>query len=120
MTKIKQHDAAEYLDSPETIAAYITKALESGDPSLIAMAIGVAARAKGIGEVAEKVGLSRENLYLSLGGEAKPEFSTILKVLQAVEIGLIARPAQNQAASKGEADGLVETVDLLRPHIDSR
>ncbi|MGJ5074585.1 addiction module antidote protein [Bradyrhizobium oligotrophicum] len=98
MTKIKPYDAAEYLDSPETIAAYITEALESGDPSLIAMAIGAVARAKGMGEVAEKAGLSRENLYRSLGGEAKPEFGTILKVLQAMEISLIAQPTQNQAA----------------------
>ena len=98
MTMLKPYDAAEYLDSPETIAAYITEALESADPSLITMAIGAVARAKGMSEVAEKAGLSRENLYRSLGGQAKPEFGTILKVLQAMEISLIAQPAQNHAA----------------------
>ncbi|MGJ5179394.1 addiction module antidote protein [Bradyrhizobium oligotrophicum] len=98
MTKIKPYDAAEYLDGPETIAAYITEALETGDPSLIAMALRAVARAKGMGEVAEKAGLSRENLYQALGGEAKPEFGTILKVLQAMEINLIAQPAPTQAA----------------------
>ncbi|MGJ5025057.1 hypothetical protein [Bradyrhizobium oligotrophicum] len=36
---LKLYDAAEYLDSPETIAAYITEALESANPSLITMAI---------------------------------------------------------------------------------
>ncbi|WP_316181517.1 addiction module antidote protein [Bradyrhizobium sp. SZCCHNRI1009] len=98
MTKIKPYDAADYLDSPETIAAYFTEALESGDPSLITTAIGAVARAKGMSEIAERAGLSRENLYRSLGGQAKPEFSTILKVLQAMEISLIAQPTENRAA----------------------
>ncbi|MGJ4997320.1 DNA-binding protein [Bradyrhizobium sp. HKCCYLS3077] len=119
MTKIKQHDAAEYLDTRKRLPPTSLKLWNPAIP-LSSRWRSVSPLALRVGEVAEKVGLSRENLYLSFGGEAKPKFSTILKVLQAVEISLIARPAQNQAASKGEADGLVETVDLLRPHIDSR
>ena len=40
MAKAKPFDAAEYLDSPEMIAAYINEALESEDASAIAVAIG--------------------------------------------------------------------------------
>jgi DNA-binding phage protein len=39
MAKAKPFDAAEYLDSPEMIAAYLTEALESNDQALITKAI---------------------------------------------------------------------------------
>jgi probable addiction module antidote protein len=45
MAKAKPFDAAEYLDSPEMIAAYLTEAFESDDPSAIIMAVGAIARA---------------------------------------------------------------------------
>ncbi|KYG23555.1 addiction module antitoxin [Bradyrhizobium sp. AT1] len=92
MAKAKSFDAAEYLDSPEMIAAYLTEAFESDDPSAITMAIGAVARSQGMGAIAEKAGLSRENLYRSLGGEAKPEFGTVIKVLHAMGINLVAQP----------------------------
>jgi probable addiction module antidote protein len=47
MAKAKPFDAAEYLDSPEMIAAYINEALESEDASAIAVAIGTVARGTG-------------------------------------------------------------------------
>ncbi len=92
MAKAKPFDAADYLDSPEMIAAYLTEAFESDDPAAIAMAIGAVARARGMSAVAEQAGLSRENLYRSLGGEAKPEFGTVIKVLHALGMSLIAQP----------------------------
>jgi probable addiction module antidote protein len=84
MAKARPFDAAEYLDSPEMIAAYLTEAFESDDASEIAIAIGAVARAVGMSAVAEKAGLSRENLYQALGGDAKPEFGNIMKVLRAL------------------------------------
>ena len=42
--------------------------------------------------VAEKAELSQENLYRALGGDAKPEFGTVIKVLHALGIDLVARP----------------------------
>jgi probable addiction module antidote protein len=98
MVKAKPFDAAEYLDSPEMIAAYINEALESEDASAIAVAIGTVARARGMSAVAEQAGLSRENLYRALGGEAKPEFATVIKVLHALGIDLVARPQGSRTA----------------------
>jgi len=97
-SKAKPFDAAEYLDSPEMIAAYINEALESEDASAIAVAIGTVARARGMSAVAEKAGLSRENLYRALGGEARPEFGTVIKVLHALGIDLVAQPQGSKAA----------------------
>jgi probable addiction module antidote protein len=98
MAKAKPFDAAEYLDNPEIIAAYLTEAFESDDPSAVVMAVGAVARARGMSTVAEKAGLSRENLYRALGGDAKPEFGTVLKVLRALEIDLVAQPHDQTAA----------------------
>ncbi|HLJ00010.1 MAG TPA: addiction module antidote protein [Bradyrhizobium sp.] len=97
MARAKPFDAAEFLDSPEMAAAYITEAFESDDPSAIAMAIGAVARSHGMAAIAEKSGLSRENLYRALGGDAKPEFATVIKVLHALGIDLVAKPQHNAA-----------------------
>jgi probable addiction module antidote protein len=92
MVKISNFDAAEYLDSPETIAAYLTEAFETNDPSFISLAIGTVAKAKGMAQVAGEAGLSRESLYKSLNGQAKPEFDTVRKVLGTFGVKLVAEP----------------------------
>jgi probable addiction module antidote protein len=45
-----------------------------------------------MGAVAEAAGVSRENLYRALGGETRPEFETIRKVLGALGVPLVAKP----------------------------
>ena len=98
MAKTKPFDSAEYLDSPEMIAAYLTEVLGTDDQALITKAIGAIARSHGMAAVAEKAGLSRENLYRALGGDAKPEFGTVIKVLHALGIDLVAQPQAPKAA----------------------
>ena len=44
--KTKPFDPAEYLDTPDAVAAYLTDALETGDPAFVADALGVIARAR--------------------------------------------------------------------------
>jgi probable addiction module antidote protein len=97
MAKISKFDAAEYLDSPATIAAYLTEAFESNDPAFIALAIGTVARAKGMASVAGEAGVSRESLYKSLSGTTKPEFDTVRKVLNAVGVKLVVEPIEDPA-----------------------
>lgn len=46
--KIKLFDPAEYLDNPEAIVAYMTEALDTGDPAFIADAQETIARAKAL------------------------------------------------------------------------
>lgn len=52
--KMKIFDAAEYLDSDEGIRIFLNDAFETKDPKYIAQAIGVAARAKSMTELAKK------------------------------------------------------------------
>ncbi len=77
-------DIADYLDSNEMIAEYLNEVLENGDDSEIITAIGNIAKAIGMTKIAEETGLSRPSLYKALSEGAKPQFSTIMKVLRAV------------------------------------
>ena len=92
MSKTKPYDSADYLDTPEAVAEYLTAAFETADAAFITKAVGTAARARGMTEVARQAGLSRENLYRSLNGETKAEFDTILRVLDTLGIQLSATP----------------------------
>jgi len=83
-TKTSPFDPAQYLDSNEAIAAYMSEALETGDPAFVADALGVVARARGVSEVAREAGVSQESLYRSLSADGNPEFGTVMKVAQAL------------------------------------
>jgi probable addiction module antidote protein len=81
-------DAADHLETKEDIAAYLEAALEDGDPSVIAAALGDIARSKGMTHIAHETGLGRESLYKALSSDGNPEFMTIMKVLQALGLRL--------------------------------
>jgi probable addiction module antidote protein len=83
------------------MAAYLEAALEEGDPTLVAAALGDIARAKGMTQVARDAGLGRESLYKALSPAGNPEFATILKVVAALGLQLHATPvvAKNAGAS---------------------
>jgi probable addiction module antidote protein len=91
--KTRVWDPAEHLESEEDIAAYLQAAFEEGDATLIAAALGDIARAKGMSQIARETGLGRESLYKALSAEGNPEFSTILKVVEALGLKLQALPA---------------------------
>jgi probable addiction module antidote protein len=94
--KTKPFDPAEYLDDSESIAAYMTEALESGDPAFVAAALGVVARARGMTDVAREAGVSRESLYRALSADGNPEFATVLRVMQALGLRLHAAPVSKE------------------------
>ncbi len=100
MGRTTRFDADEYLDTLERQAAYISAALETGDPDFVRDALGVVARARGMAEIAKAADLNRESLYKALGGTGNPEFATVIRVLQALGLALSARPAPTKRASK--------------------
>lgn len=87
---LSAYDTAEFLRTPEEIAAYLEVVFEDygDDPAMIAKALGNAARAQGMQKIAKATGLSREGLYQALSGKSNPSFDTILKVMNAVGIEL--------------------------------
>lgn len=88
ISELKTFDAAEYLETEEDIADFLDEAFKSGNAKHIASAIGIAARAKGMTEIAQKCGLRREYLYQALGDNGNPTLQTLLPVLSALGLQL--------------------------------
>ncbi|BCW90029.1 hypothetical protein sos41_31970 [Alphaproteobacteria bacterium SO-S41] len=77
-------DAAEYLTSPEVIAAYLEEAAATGEAAVIARALGAVARARNFSELARETGVTRAGLHKALSGEGNPSFDTVVKVGRAL------------------------------------
>jgi probable addiction module antidote protein len=96
--KTVPHDAADFLTDEKTISAYLTEALESDDPRIIAKALGAVARARGMTQLSRDTGIAREALYRALSDTGNPELGTILKVMHALGLRLSASPAADALA----------------------
>ena len=93
MEKAERFDAAKYLDTAESVAAYLNAAIEDGDANYLKVALGTAARAKGMTEVARATGLTRDGLYKALCASGNPSYETVLKVLAALGLKVEIKPA---------------------------
>jgi len=79
-------DAADYLDSEETIAEYLAAALEEPDPAVFMRAVADVAKARGIGKIARATGLGRESLYKALAPGAKVRYETVRKIVDSLGV----------------------------------
>jgi probable addiction module antidote protein len=89
--KLTNYDPAEDLGSDEAIAVFMAEALQTNDVAYIAHAVGVVARAKGMAQIAEQTGLSREQLYRSFSERGNPTLKTTLAVMSALGVTLTAK-----------------------------
>ncbi|MFM2315456.1 MAG: hypothetical protein RLZZ04_4734 [Cyanobacteriota bacterium] len=96
-TQTQLWDAANHLETKEDIAAYLEAALDDGDPTLIAAALGDIARSKGMTQISRDTGLGRESLYKALSVEGNPEFATILKVCRVLGLRLQVTTIENES-----------------------
>ncbi len=93
VSELPEFDAAEYLNSEEEVAAYLTTVLEENDPALLAAALGDIARSRGMTQVAKDSGITREALYKALRPGSEPRFDTLSRVCAALGVRLVAQPA---------------------------
>lgn len=108
----KPYDSADYLKTPEAVAAYLEDVLEDNDPALIAHALGVAARAHGMSAIAKKTNPSRESLYRTLSAEGNPELETLIKVLTELGLRLSVEPAADSVVSTPKREATVASKAL--------
>ena len=87
-SRFRVFDAAEFLDSEEAIAAYVSDTMQDADPDRLLTALATVARARGMSRLAEATGLGRESLYKALRPGAKPRFDTILRIMKGLDIRL--------------------------------
>ncbi len=92
--QLSEFDPAEYLRSPEDMAAYLEAWLAEApeDVAGIAQGLGHIARARGMTHVAQSAGLSRESLYRALGVDGNPSLATVVKVARALGLRLSVVP----------------------------
>ncbi len=108
-TRTSKFDAADFLRTPADMAAYLEATFaESGDdPRAVVRALGTIARAKGMTSIARRAGLGRESLYKALSGERSPSFDTVLRVIAALDLRLLATaempPRRRRAARRSTA-----------------
>jgi probable addiction module antidote protein len=92
MKQLVPFDAADYLDSEEVIAEYLTAALEDDNPNVFLVAIGDVANARGMAQLAKDTGLGRDRLSKALAPGAKPRYDIVLKLIRALGVELHAVP----------------------------
>ena len=92
ISDLKTFDMAEYLDSEQAIAEYLSIVMEDGTPALLVAALGDVARARGMTHLARDTGLAREALYRSLSADGNPSFASVTKVLRALGVKLVPQP----------------------------
>jgi len=80
-------EVADYLDSEEAIAEYLSLAARDENAGVLLKALGDVAKARGMAEVAKASGLGRESLYKTLAPGAKPRFETIATIMRALNVG---------------------------------
>ncbi|MDE2042043.1 MAG: putative addiction module antidote protein [Alphaproteobacteria bacterium] len=85
-------DITAYLKSDEDIAEYLAAAFETGEVDDVTHALATIARAKGMTETAKSAGLARGSLYKAVGDGANPTLSTLLSVMDALNVTLSAKP----------------------------
>jgi probable addiction module antidote protein len=92
VVSLPEFDASSYLDSEQAIAEYLTAIIDDGDSALLAAALGDIARTRGMTEIANSAGMTREALYKALRSDSKPRFDTISKVCKALGVRLHVEP----------------------------
>lgn len=93
--KTSRLDIAELLETPEDIAAFLEAAIEEDgdDAPFVVKALGIAARAKGMSELARETGLDRASLYKALSEDGNPTFDTVVRVAKALGLRIAIEPA---------------------------
>jgi probable addiction module antidote protein len=87
-TETKAWDAAELLETPADIAAYLDAYLADGTPEELLRAVSTIARSRGMTELARQTGISREALYRAFSENGNPTLDTLLRVMKALGVRL--------------------------------
>lgn len=87
--KVTAFDIAEHLETEEDIREFLKEVANTGDASDFIHALNIAARAKGMTEVAKQAGVTRASLYKSLSENGNPRYETINKIVEALGCKLV-------------------------------
>jgi probable addiction module antidote protein len=95
--KLAPFEVANYLESDEVAAEYLSAAIEDENPDVLLSALADVAKARGMAQVARDAGLGRESLYKALSPGSHPRLETITAVLRAIGLRLVAAPIEKKS-----------------------
>lgn len=82
-------DTTKYLESLESQIDLLHDAIETGDTGYLVHALSTVARARGMTQIAQEVGMSREALYDAIGaGSGGPHQDALAAIVQALGVKL--------------------------------
>jgi probable addiction module antidote protein len=90
-------DVVEVLNSEERISAYLEDAFESGDPSIIASAIGDVVRSRNLSALANNAGLARESVPKAFSADGDPTLSAMTAMMKSLGFRLSFAPIDRAA-----------------------
>jgi probable addiction module antidote protein len=92
-------DPAEFLETEEDIAEYLTDMLADGNMAQTQHALGVAVRAAGMMKVCSVTGLSRQGINKATRPTSKPSFQTVFSIAQGLGLQMKFIPRETQSAA---------------------
>jgi len=95
--KTSRLDLAELLETEEDIQEFLEETAREGTPDDLVHALGTAARARGMTEVARQAGVTRASLYKSLSAGGNPQFDTIARLCDVFGMKLTATQKRTAA-----------------------
>lgn len=93
MTELSE--TSPFRDNPAEIARFLTAALAKDDVPALLEALAVVLRAQNVSALARATGLRRDRLYKTFGGQIEPDIGRVLKLLEGMDIQLIAIPRKH-------------------------
>lgn len=108
---VYDYDLTAILDNEESIAIFLADALETGNATYIAKAIGVVAQAKGIKKISQETGFSHEYITQSLSEQGNLSLKTMLAVMRVLGLEITVRSygsPMRYETSKSEYESLIE------------
>jgi len=93
---VKKHNVADYLKTPEAVAAFIEEFLGDDSETFIA-ALGEVASSVGFAKLAEHAGVKRQHLYQMLSENGNPTYANLSKIVAAMGCRLSIIPIDDES-----------------------
>ncbi|MDR1826481.1 MAG: putative addiction module antidote protein [Rickettsiales bacterium] len=89
---IGDFDGALFMRNEQMMADYLNDELINGDPHYVKVALETIARARNMAELSKRAGISRSGLYKVFAPDSRPEYATIQKIVNALDMRLMVVP----------------------------
>lgn len=98
-------DMIERCKAPEFAALYLSELASDPDDGALLIGLGYVARAHGIADLSDEIGISRKGLYLAFSDKGNPTLKTFIGLLEAtgIRISFTVAPKSDRKPPKKHA-----------------